>query len=238
MSSAAPSAGSPEAGRVQYRLEGVGKEFKGPVENLVVLDNIDLTIEAGSSIAILGASGSGKTTLLHLMGTLDEPSRGKIFFEGRDTAHLSPDDRAEMRNRVMGFVFQFHHLLPEFSAVENVALPGLIGGLARGKALGMAREALDMVGLAGRMEQRVTTMSGGERQRAAIARAILMRPKVLLADEPTGNLDARTGERVGKLLVELNRELGMTLVLVTHNHELARMMGRRLELRSGELYAQ
>lgn len=142
-----------------------------------------------------------------------------------------------MRNREIGFVFQFHHLLPEFSTLENVAMPAFIAGRGRTEGIRLAKEALDMVGLAHRLEHKVTTLSGGERQRAAIARAILLRPKVLLADEPTGNLDEENGSRIGELLVSLNKELGMTFVVVTHNPELAGMMHRRMELRSGELYA-
>lgn len=221
-----------------YDLCGVGKEFEGPTERIQILRRVDLRIEAGESLAILGASGSGKTTLLHIMGTLDEPSAGEVFFNGRPLKGLSVRSRAELRNREIGFVFQFHHLLAEFTTLENVAMPGIIGGLGRERSLAMAREALDLVGLEHRLEHRVTTLSGGERQRAAIARAILLKPKVVLADEPTGNLDEKTGRAVGELLVSLNRDQGMTFVVVTHNIELACVMGRRLELHSGELYAQ
>ena len=221
-----------------YRLKQVGKEFAGPGERLRVLDGIDLTVAPGESIAILGASGSGKTTLLHLLGTLDAPTSGEIFFSGENLAVLDDRRRAVLRNRDMGFVFQFHHLLPEFTTLENVAMPGIIAGKSRAEALELAREALVMVGMRQHMEQAVTTLSGGERQRAAIARAILLRPKARLADEPTGNLDEKTGRMVGELLVSLNRDLGMTFVVVTHNIELAGVMGRRFELRSGVLYAQ
>jgi lipoprotein-releasing system ATP-binding protein len=221
-----------------YRLIKVGKEFAGPGERLRVLDGIDLTVDPGESIAILGASGSGKTTLLHLLGSLDAPTSGEIFFSGDNLAVLDARRRAVLRNRDMGFVFQFHHLLPEFTTLENVAMPGIIAGKTRAEALEMAREALVMVGMRQRMDHAVTTLSGGERQRAAIARAILLRPKALLADEPTGNLDEKTGRMVGELLVSLNRDLGMTFVVVTHNIELAGVMGRRFELRSGVLYAQ
>lgn len=220
-----------------YRLRGVRKTFETPTETLDVLKSIDLVVEAGESVAILGASGSGKTTLLHMMGTLDSATDGEIFFCGEELGGLSHGQQARLRNRDIGFVFQFHHLLPEFSALENVAMPAIIGGMDRGKALGLAREALETVGLEDRIEHRVTTMSGGERQRAAIARAILRKPRVLLADEPTGNLDDANGRRIEDLLVSLNRELGMTFVVVTHNTDLADAMGRRLELRSGELYA-
>lgn len=220
-----------------FELEGVGKEFSGPTEKLAILKRIDLEIRTGESIAILGASGSGKTTLLHLLGVLDTASWGRIKFKGRDVTELNGQARARIRNREVGFVFQFHHLLPEFNTLENVAMQALIGGVSRSKALSMAAEALNLVGLDERRDHQVTTLSGGERQRAAIARAMLLKPGVLLADEPTGNLDALTGEKVGKLLLHLNQALGTTLVVVTHNHTLAEMMHRRLELRSGELYA-
>jgi len=221
-----------------YRLVGVEKVFPGPSEDIRVLRKIDLTIERGESLAILGASGSGKTTLLHLLGTLDEASAGKIFMDGVDLTSFDGRQRAELRNRDIGFVFQFHHLLPEFSALENVAMPAFIAGLGRNEGLKMAKEALDKVGLSHRLEHKVNTLSGGERQRAAIARSILLKPKVLLADEPTGNLDEENGAMVGELLVSLNKEFGMTFIVVTHNPDLANMMHRRVELRLGELYAQ
>ncbi|MFI3271849.1 MAG: ABC transporter ATP-binding protein [Pseudomonadota bacterium] len=221
-----------------YHLEGVGKFHDSPAGLLEILPSLDLTIMAGESVAIVGASGSGKSTLLHLLGALDVPSKGKLFFEGCDLATLSSDEKAHIRNRKLGFVFQFHNLLPEFSAAENVAMQAIISGMPRNDAIKLAYTALDTVGLSDRCDAKVTTMSGGERQRVAIARAILLRPKVLLADEPTGNLDEKTGETIGKLLLELNRELGMTLVVVTHNRELAELMTRRLELRAGELYDQ
>jgi len=227
MSSAAPI----------FAMQGVAKDFAGPGETVHVLRRIDMSVEPGESLAILGASGSGKTTLLHLLGTLDTPSRGTVLFEGRDLSGMNPAQRAALRNRELGFVFQQHHLLPEFSALENVAMPGLIAGLSWKEALGRAAAALKVVGLAARADFAVPTLSGGERQRAAIARAILMTPKALLADEPTGSLDEATGRSVGDMLLHLNRELGMTLVVVTHNLELARKMDRQMELHSGELYA-
>lgn len=222
---------------VLYDLQDVGKEFQGPTEKLSVLRKVNLQVQAGDSMAILGASGSGKTTLLHILGVLDTASQGAVFFQGRDVTGLSEQEMARIRNREIGFVFQFHHLLPEFSPLENVAMQALIGGVSRSKALARAAEALALVGLENRRDQKVTTLSGGERQRVAIARAMLLQPKVLLADEPTGNLDEQTGEKVGNLLLQLNRELGTTLIVVTHNHALAELMNRRLELRSGELYA-
>ncbi|ACS80581.1 ABC transporter ATP-binding protein [Maridesulfovibrio salexigens] len=221
-----------------YELTDVVKEYEGPTETVRILDHINLTVDSGESLAILGASGSGKTTLLHILGTLDTASGGNIHFAGMNINDMTPEKRAEVRNRGIGFVFQFHHLLPEFTTLENVALPAMMAGIGQGEASDMAREALGLVGLQNRIDHRVTTLSGGERQRAAIARAILLKPKVLLADEPTGNLDEKTGKMVGEMLASLNEELGMTLIVVTHNMDLAGVMKRRLELRSGELYAQ
>ena len=221
---------------ILYEFFDVGKKFSGPGEDLEIFKKISLVVHEGESLAVVGASGSGKSTLLHLMGALDTPTSGSIFFEGKDMESMSADRKAAFRNRSVGFVFQFHHLLPEFSTVENVAMQAVIAGMPRTEAHKKAQAMLERVGLADRLEQKVTTLSGGERQRAAIARAVLMQPRVLLADEPTGNLDEGTGARVGELLAQLNRELGMTLVVVTHNRELAASMGRSLELRSGVLY--
>ena len=186
-----------------YKFSDVGKKFSGPGENLEIFKNINLIVEEGEALAIVGASGSGKSTLLHLMGALDTPSTGVVAFDGRDMALMSPDRKAAFRNKTLGFVFQFHHLLPEFSALENVSMPALIGGARRAAVLLEARAMLERVGL---------------------------------ADEPTGNLDEISGAQVGDLLQELNRELGMTLVVVTHNLELAARMDRGLELRAGALY--
>lgn len=222
---------------VLYELSGVEKSCEGPAERITILKNMDLTVRAGESLAIVGASGSGKSTLLHLLGALDTPTAGKVLSRAK-AADMTPVEKAHFRNKKLGFVFQFHHLLPEFSTEENVAMQALIAGMNRSKALGLARQALERVGLSDRKDHRVTTLSGGERQRAAIARAILLEPRVLLADEPTGNLDQRTGDSVAELLLELNRTLGMTLVIVTHNREMAGTLGRCLELRSGELYEE
>ena len=219
-----------------YKFSNVIKIFSAPGENLEILKNINLVVEEGEALAIVGTSGSGKSTLLHLMGALDTPSTGGICFEGRDMALMSADQKAAFRNKTLGFVFQFHHLLPEFSALENVAMPAIIGGASQRSVMPRAREMLDRVGLSARMDSKIATLSGGERQRVAIARAVFMRPRVLLADEPTGNLDEVTGAQVGALMNELNRELGMTLVVVTHNRELAAGMGRTLELKAGTLY--
>ena len=219
-----------------YTFSNVGKKFATPCEDIEIIKNISLVVEEGEMLAIVGQSGSGKSTLLHLMGALDTPSTGEIRFEGRDMALMSADQKAAFRNKTLGFVFQFHHLLPEFSALENVAMPAIIGGAKQNAVMSRAREMLDRVGLSTRMESKIATLSGGERQRVAIARAVFMRPRVLLADEPTGNLDEVTGAQVGALMNVLNRELGMTLVVVTHNRELAAGMGRTLELKAGTLY--
>ena len=219
-----------------YELHDVGKEFAAPGENLVIFNKIHLTIGAGEAIAIVGASGSGKSTLLHLLGALDVPTQGRILFAGQNLAGMTPEAKAALRNRSLGFVFQFHHLLPEFSTLENVSMQAMIGGMSRAEAAQLGARALANVGLDDKAGQQVTTLSGGERQRVAIARAILLEPKILLADEPTGNLDERTGHMIGELLLRLRRELVMTLVVVTHNRDLAARMDRCLELRSGALY--
>lgn len=222
----------------QYVLSDVQKIVAAPAGALTILKDIHFSIDAGESLAIVGASGSGKSTLLHILGALDTPTSGTVFYNGYSLPDLAPDARAAFRNKELGFVFQFHHLLPEFNTVENVAMQAILGGMDRARALALAQTALEKVGLAERRDHSVTTLSGGERQRVAIARATLLNPKVLLADEPTGNLDEKTGSLVVELLLELNRTQGMTLVVVTHNRELAIRMGRNLELRSGELYEQ
>ncbi|QCC86280.1 ABC transporter ATP-binding protein [Desulfovibrio desulfuricans] len=219
-----------------YTFSNVVKKFATANEDIEIIKDISMVVEEGEMLAIVGQSGSGKSTLLHLMGALDTPSSGEICFEGRDMALMSADQKAAFRNKTLGFVFQFHHLLPEFSALENVAMPAIIGGASQRSVMTRAREMLDRVGLSARMDSKIATLSGGERQRVAIARAVFMRPRVLLADEPTGNLDEVTGAQVGELMNELNRELGMTLVVVTHNRELAAGMGRTLELKAGTLY--
>ena len=221
-----------------YRVEHAGKTVESPAGELTILRDVSLTVEPGEALAIVGSSGSGKSTLLHILGTLDRATSGRVFFEGQDLSALDAAQAAHFRNRELGFVFQFHHLLPEFTTVENVAMQAIIAGTPRSKALKLAEESLERVGLAHRRDHHVTTLSGGERQRAAIARATLLCPKVLLADEPTGNLDEKTGSLVVDVLRGLNRDLGMTLIIVTHNRELAASLDRSLELRSGELYAQ
>jgi len=220
---------------VQYALENVSKGFDAPAERIEILHKINLSIEAGESLAIVGASGSGKTTLLHLLGALDTPSEGLITFNGTALTTMSDQEKAHFRGTKLGFIFQFHHLLPEFTTLENVAMQALIAGMPKKEAFQKAHEALEQVGLATRHDHKVTTLSGGERQRTAIARAILLQPAVLLADEPTGNLDQKIGDSITEMLLALNHERKMTLIVVTHNHDMAQRMGRCLELRSGEL---
>ena len=219
-----------------YKLTALSKTFFGPAEDLTIFKNLSLEIADGESVAIVGASGSGKSTLLHLMSTLDAPSSGEILFSGKSLINLSEAEKAAFRNKDLGFIFQLHNLLPEFSALENVAMQAIIGGMEQKTALALAAEKLDLVGLAKRKDHTVTTLSGGERQRAAIARAILNSPRVLMADEPTGNLDENSGAQIAELLFDLNYKLGTTLVVVTHNPELASRLGRCLELKAGILH--
>jgi len=216
-------------------VEGLYKCFGNGTDRLDVLKGIDLVIHSGETITIVGASGVGKSTLLHIMGALDRPTSGTIQYEGEDLFRKNDAELAAFRNREIGFVFQFHHLLPEFSALENVAMPALIHGMGREEAEDRAAAMLEAVGLEGRARHRPGELSGGERQRVAISRALVLRPRLLLADEPTGNLDTKTGESVHDLLVELNRTLGVTLVVVTHNQSLAERMGRCLSMVDGKI---
>ncbi len=204
-------------------------------ERIDILQGLGLDLRAGESLAIVGASGIGKSTLLHILGTLDRPDSGCILFQGVDVFALNGDRLAGFRNRSIGFVFQFHHLLPEFTTLENVMMPALIGGLAPYDARQRAQDLLGRVDLAQRLSHRVTQLSGGEQQRVALARALVLKPQLLLADEPTGNLDKHNGEKIHQLLMALNRELGMTLVVVTHNLELADLMDRRVTIAEGRL---
>ncbi len=213
-------------------LKMVYEEASRPLE---VLKSVDMTVAAGERLAIVGASGSGKTTLLQLLGGLDNPTAGEVWVAGEPMSELGNNERGRLRNRALGFVYQFHHLLPEFSAVENVAMPLMIRGDAPQAALQQAAELLAQVGLGERLEHRPGQLSGGERQRAAVARALITRPAVVLADEPTGNLDAATGRRVFDVMLDLNQQFGTTLIVVTHDERIAVQMQRVLTLEDGRL---
>jgi len=216
----------------------VVRKFREGSSELVVLSGVDLDVRAAERVAIVGASGSGKTTLLQIMGGLDDPSEGEVFVDGQPMHGSNELSKADLRNRYIGFVYQFHHLLPEFTAAENVAMPLLIRRMPKAEALAKAGEILARVGLGERLTHKPGELSGGERQRAAVARALITRPQLVLADEPTGNLDAGNGEHVLKLMLELNRELETSLVVVTHDQSIASRMDRVLVLENGVLRNQ
>lgn len=221
-----------------YSLKNVSKIITTPQEEIRILNSVNFFIEKGEMLAVLGASGSGKSTFLNMLAGLDNPSSGEVFFEDKNIHALQEKEKNFLRNKEMGFVFQFHHLLPEFTTAENVAMQAIISGMKKSEALKKAYELLEMVELSHRAKHLVTTLSGGEKQRAAIARAVLLSPKVLLADEPTGNLDFKTGEQIMQVLTNLNKEKRMTLVMVTHNREIANQMQRVVELKSGAFHEQ
>jgi lipoprotein-releasing system ATP-binding protein len=219
---------------IKIRIQGLTKTFKHNGIQVDVLQGVDLDILAGDTLAVVGASGVGKSTLLHIVGTLERPSGGQLLWDGEDVFALDDRRLAAFRNRKVGFVFQFHHLLPEFNALENVMIPGLIARLPREQIREKAEAILVSVGLKERLTYRVSTLSGGEQQRVAVARALVLDPEVLLADEPTGNLDPKVGAQLQELLLKLNRERGLTSVIVTHNMELARALNRRVTLVDGK----
>ena len=204
-------------------------------DNLQVLKGIDLTVEQGEIVSVVGPSGAGKTTLLQILGTLDRPDSGSLLFDGETPLAMKADALARFRNRTIGFVFQFHQLLPEFSLIENVALPALIGGLSRKEAFSRARELAGYMGLLPRADHRPAQLSGGERQRAAVARALVCRPKVILADEPSGSLDSRNRAELHKLFFDLRRDMGQTFVIVTHDENLAADADRRIMMADGRI---
>jgi lipoprotein-releasing system ATP-binding protein len=216
-------------------IEGLSKAYLTGGRPLRVLQDVSLEIAAGEMVALTGPSGAGKSTFLHLVGALDAPTAGRVLFEGSDLASLDENELAGFRNESVGFVFQSHHLLPEFTALENVMMPGLVRRLSRGESRRRAEESLDRVGLSERIGHRPGELSGGEQQRVALARALVLQPRLLLADEPTGNLDPQTAEGIHALLQELNRDLGITGVVVTHNETLAASLGRRVRLVAGRL---
>ena len=214
----------------QYQEDGV--------EPVNVLEGVNFTISKGEQVAILGSSGSGKSTLLHLLGALDKPSDGQVLFEGKDIFTFNEEQQAKFRNQSLGFVYQFHHLLPEFSALENVAMPLLIAKENANKAKAQAKAMLEKVGLSHRLDHQPAKLSGGERQRVAIARALVTQPALVLADEPTGNLDHKTGEGIYQLLGELQEQIQTSFIVVTHDVELANRMDRVLMLSDGQLREQ
>lgn len=234
MSDATPAAST------LLKAVGIRKSFNKGEGDIPVIRGVDLTIRVGERLAITGASGVGKSTLLHILGTLESPSAGKVLFgqSEQDVFELSEKNLATFRNKALGFVFQFHYLLPEFSALENVMMPALIAGHPRAAAEKQARELLSFVGLAHRLTHRPHELSGGEQQRTAIARAVILRPKILLADELTGNLDSANRNLVMDLLVKLNEAMGVSILLVTHDVETARRMHRVLVMRDGVFVAQ
>jgi len=215
---------------------GVDKDFYDAGRRIQVLRGLDLAVRRGDRIAVVGQSGVGKSTMLHVLGGLEAPTAGRVSFEGQDLLALDAAAIAEFRNRKLGFVFQFHYLLADFTALENVMMPALIARMSDSEARSRAQAVLEMVGLADKLNRRPTELSGGEQQRVAVARAVALQPALVLADEPTGNLDPDTADEVHRLFEQLNTELGITLVIATHNERLARRMSRVLRLKEGRLF--
>lgn len=216
-------------------IKGLCKTYGNAKKRVEVLKGIDLNISEGDTVSIVGASGVGKSTLLSIMGALDRPTSGEVLYRGEAIFRYDSRRIAAFRNRFIGFVFQFHHLLPEFTALENVMLPALIGGAGKAEALKRAKKLLEEVGLGNRLDHKPGELSGGEQQRCAIVRALVQGPAVLLADEPTGNLDTRTGEEVFELIMGLKKTMQMTMVIVTHNEKLASRLSRRLRMVDGRI---
>lgn len=223
---------------IVLEARGLSQTFSDGHLNVEVLKKIDFEVSAHQQIAIVGSSGSGKSTLLHLLGGLSKPSAGEVWVDGQNISALSSKAQGVLRNHALGFVYQFHHLLPEFSALENVAMPLLIRGINRTEALEKAASLLAQTGLGQRLEHKPGELSGGERQRAAVARALVTRPKCVLADEPTGNLDYQTADHIHGMMAELNEEYGTALVVVTHDRKLAARMHRQFRLVDGRLTAE
>lgn len=221
--------------RILLGAQGLQRTYNSPTEQLTIFEGLALTIHQGESMAITGASGVGKSTLLHILGGLDRPTSGTVEIGGTSIWQLSIKELARFRNQNIGFVFQFHHLLPEFSALENVQMPMLIQGESHSKSENRAKDLLQRVGLSARLHHRPSELSGGESQRVALARALANHPPLLLADEPTGNLDERTGESIHALLAELHQEHGLTSIIITHNEALAASCDRTLRLEHGTL---
>ena len=224
-----------DQGKVVIQATGVSRGFRQGPKRVQVLSNVNLQVPAGTSMAIVGASGAGKSTLLHILGGLDRPEEGEVLVDGQSLWKKSDAERSDLRNSRMGFIYQFHHLLPEFTALENVAMPLLIRGETSSVASKRATELLEKVGLGQRLDHKPGELSGGERQRAAVARALVGNPGCVLGDEPTGNLDERTANHVFEQLLELNTELNTSLILVTHDMRLAARMNQRFELHMGSL---
>ncbi|NOX24688.1 MAG: ABC transporter ATP-binding protein [Deltaproteobacteria bacterium] len=229
-----PDSGTIAATEPLFAAHGISKTFHKNSE-ITVLRSINFAIAPKEMVAIIGDSGTGKTTLLHILGTLERPSSGRLIYRGKDIFAQNDKALSHFRNKTIGFVFQSHHLLPEFTALENIIMPGLIAGKKKKALLGRAEELLSKMGMAGRVDHKVGELSGGEQQRIALARALIMKPALLLADEPTGNLDPGTGRRVFDLLTEMNEIFKISTVMVTHNYQLAAKMDRCLKLDNGKL---